>query len=523
MKYFRYLIIIFLANACARVGRPTGGEKDVTPPKLLRMVPANETKNFKGKEIVLEFDEYVQIRDLMKNLLVSPPLKNQPLIVPGGIASKHFKIKFQDTLNPNTTYQINFGESIADFNENNKLKNLSLVFSTGPVIDSLSLKGKINLMHFDDKPKTISLGLYDANEFKDSLVFREKPYYVAIAGENGAFEFKFLKAGTYRIVALGDENHDYKYQQDKESIGFTDKIIKIPGDTLVNLKLFREIPPFSVEDISQQSANHVLVKFKGQPDSLKVAVKPAMKRQLRFVEKDEWHLWYQTAQDSIKLEIPLSKGRIKKYYRKRIKDIDSLQVRFLRKSRLSPGDSVVISGNMPLESIDSSKVQLLADSVAVAFGLQKLKKGLFKINFEKQTGKTYNLRILPKAVTGFTGKVNNDTLRTNFKVPKKDAFGKLILHLNNVQQKLLFVELIMNKKIVRKTPTQTGNDFVVEYLMPGTYTLRIIVDTNQNNLWDTGNYLRHIQPEQSIEPDKNIEIRANWDVDQALNLEELSK
>ena len=522
MKYLLgFLIIIFLFSACAHVGTPTGGDKDVTPPVLLRVVPANETRNFKGQEIILEFDEYVVIRDLMKNLLISPPVKNMPVIVPSGIPSKRFKIKFQDTLQPNTTYQINFGESIADNNEGNKLKNLKLVFSTGPVIDSLSLKGKVIPVHFDDKPEVITVGLYDASKFTDSIVFKEKPYYVAMVDGNGSFELDFLKAGTYKIIALSDKNRDYKYQQGEESIGFLDKTLHIPGDTLVHLYLFKESPPLSIENIEQQSAHHTVVKFKGSPDSLKVTVKTPLQRQESFVDNDQWHLWYDTSGDSIKLEIPLPRGRIKKFYRKRNSEKDSLQAGFVRNSRLNPLDSVLISGNMPLEKIDNNKLQLLEDSMSVSAGLQKSVKGQFKVTFAKNFGKTYNLTFLPGAVTGFTGQKNKDTLRTNFKVPKKEMFGKLILHLNNVHQRPLFVELISNKKIIRQTPVQTGNDFVMEYLMPGAYTLRIIWDTNRNNQWDTGNYLRHIQPEKSFEPDKKIDIRANWDVDQSLNLDGL--
>ncbi len=521
MKYLRYLTIIFLIYACARVGKPTGGDKDVTPPKLLLSVPANESLNFKGQEIILEFDEYVTIRELMKNLLISPPLKNQPVIKPAGIASKRFKIEFQDSLNPNTTYQINFGESIADYNEGNKLKNFKLVFSTGPVIDSLSLKGKVTPVHFDKKPEIILVGLYKAGTFNDSLVFRQKPYYVTVADDKGNFELNFLKAGTYRIVALEDSNHDYKYQQGDESIGFINKTVIIPGDSLIQLNLFKELPPFSVEDIEHKSVNHILVKFKGHPDSLKVTIKSPLKRQLSFINNDEWHLWYETKQDSIKLEIPLTGGRIRKFYHKRNDKIDSLQVMLAVNNRLNPLDSVMISANMPLDKIDSNKIQLLADSVAVPFGLIHLAKRRFNLKFDKISGKTYNLTLLPGAVTGFTGPVNEDTLKKNFKIPGKEAFGKLILHLNNTHQIPLFIELIKNNKTVRKTPTQNGNDFTMTYLTPGTYSLRIIVDTNHNNLWDTGNYLKHIQPEQSLEPDKKIEIRANWDVNQSLILDEL--
>ncbi len=524
MRNLLYIILfLFLLNACARVGRPTGGDKDVTPPKLLKSTPANGKVNFKGQEMILEFDEYVTLKDPNKNILISPPLKNQPVISPLGIGTKRLKIKFQDSLNPNTTYQINFGESIADFNEGNKLNNLQLVFSTGPVIDSLSLKGKIKALHFEKKPENILVGLYEAKDFTDSIVYKQKPYYVTLADADGYFKFKHLKAGNYHIIALADENRDYKYQQGKESIGFIDKDISIPQDSLINLNLFKEYPVFSVEDIEQKSRYHVVVKFRGHPDSLKVTVKSPIKRQQHFFEQGQWHLWYQSDSDSLELSIPLPHYRLKTYYRKRSNKKDSLQVFFKGKGRISPLDSVIIAASMPLEQIDSSKVRLQRDSISVVFSLKQLPEGKFVMSFEKESGKSYRLYLLPEAVTGFTGQANKDTLTNNIILPKIDVYGKLILRLNNVLQKPLFIELIKNNKIVRKTPTQTGSNFVLPFLSPDKYTVRVVIDTNKNNRWDTGNYLQHIQPEQSIEPDKVIEIRANWDVNQSLMLDELSQ
>ena len=521
MKYTQYIIIIILLNACARVGRPTGGDKDVTPPKLLKSTPANETLNFHGQEMILEFDEFITLKDPAKNILISPPLENQPVITPLGIGTKRLKIKFQDSLNPNTTYQINFGESIADYNEANKLNNLQLVFSTGPVIDSLSLQGKIKAIHYDKKPDKILVGLYQAYNFTDSIVYKQKPYYVTLSETDGHFKFNHLKAGNYRIIALADENRDYKYQQGKESIGFTDKIISIPQDSLVKLNLFKEYPVLSIEDIAQKSRQHIIVKFKGNPDSLKVSVITSVKKQQDFFDKNQWHLWYQTAADSIELMIPLPHQRKKKYKRKRNDQKDSLQVIITGKRRINPTDSLVISANMPIKKIDTAKVSLLSDSTSVAYRLRQLTKGYFEISFDKLLGKSYNLRILPETVTGFTGQTNRDTLKANISIPKAEIYGKLILHLNNTTKKPLFVELLKNNNIDRKTPTQTGNDFIFPYLTPGKYRLRIIVDANNNNRWDTGSYLRHLQPEQSFESGKVIEIRANWDVNQSLMLDEL--
>ena len=131
-----FLLALFLTD-CAKRGRPTGGEKDEDAPLLEKSSPENYSTNFNGKEIKLVFDEYVKLKDLNSQLIVSPPLKNNPLITPVGTASKTITIKLLDTLKENTTYSFNFGQSVTDNNEGNVFNNFKFVFSTGPIIDSL--------------------------------------------------------------------------------------------------------------------------------------------------------------------------------------------------------------------------------------------------------------------------------------------------------------------------------------------------------------------------------------------------
>ena len=121
------LITLFLYD-CARKGRPTGGPKDETAPILVTANPPNATTNFNKKEIKIYFDEYIVLKDLNKQLVVSPPMKNPPLISPQGTPSKYIKIKILDTLRKNTTYTFNFGSAVQDNNENNKLESLSMFF-----------------------------------------------------------------------------------------------------------------------------------------------------------------------------------------------------------------------------------------------------------------------------------------------------------------------------------------------------------------------------------------------------------
>ena len=512
-----FLILILITNACARVGRPTGGDKDVTPPKLLHSFPKQDAVNFKGQEIVLQFDEYVLLKDPHKNILISPPLAHLPVIKPSGIAAKTIKIEFQDSLKPQTTYLINFGESITDFNEGNKLKNLQLVFSTGPNIDSLNLKGKVHVLYETQKPKNILVGLYKAETFKDSVVFNQKPFYVGMVSQKGQFDLTHLKAGKYRVIAIDDDNRDYKYEQDKERIAFLNRAIEIPKDSIVDLYLFKEYPALQIEKIEQESAYHTRIKFKGHPDSLEVYYKMPLKKSLRILNRKHLDLWYLTNSDSIKLNIPLP-HHLKKYYRKRIQTPDSLVLMVKGKGQTNPLDTVKIKGSIPLNQVYKNRIKLVSDSIILPFKLEKISDGSFAVNFDKTLGKAYQLLILPQAVSDFIGQKNKDTIKAVVKLPKADKYGKLLLHLEGLQQQPVFIEILKNKKIVRKTTTQIQNDLVLPYLVPGKYKIRIIFDANKNNRWDTGNYLKHQQPERTFEPSKLIEIRANWDVNQTYKL-----
>ena len=137
------LISITLVISCANRGNPSGGPKDEVAPLIIRSSPENLTTNFKGKEIKIYFNEYVKIKNLQKQLIISPPMDTEPTVTPMGSASKYITITINDTLDDNTTYAFNFGQSIVDNNEENPYDYYRYVFSTGDYIDSLSVKGQI--------------------------------------------------------------------------------------------------------------------------------------------------------------------------------------------------------------------------------------------------------------------------------------------------------------------------------------------------------------------------------------------
>ncbi len=510
-------IITFLGTSCARIGSPTGGEKDKQPPKILNITPPNLSTNFKSKRIIIRFDEFIQLKDLNKNLLITPHLKHQPDISPMGTASKEIRIDIKDTLLPNTTYIFNFGESIVDFNEANKYGDFRYVFSTGNAIDSLSLKGKITPVHFDKKNDKILVGLYKKDDFKDSIIFREPPYYISFTDKSGNFTFNYLSKGDYKVIALLDENHNYVYNRDKEAVGFKNDWINIPKDTLIEVLLFKEIPKFSLDDVKQLSKNHLQITYKGKADSLMIKPISKIEKSVIITQPKKIDYWYKSKEDTLKLDI-IYKKHNRKFKKKRSKNIDSLRLIMNKRGFFNPLDTLILTGNMPLVSVDKNLVKLMADSVSIPFKIHKNNRFNLIFDFDKQTGKNYDLQVLPKAISDFLGNKNKDTLQVNFKIPNEKKYGNLVLEIPSIK-KNYFVEILDNNhRVIQKSKTSKSNKLKFSYLKPGKYFVRIIYDDNKNNKWDTGNYLLHIQPEKSVLIEKVIEIRANWDVNQKIEL-----
>ena len=193
------LIVACIFINCANRGNPNGGEKDTDPPKILNAYPKNYTTNFKGNEIKIVFNEYIKIKDLQKQLIISPPMQTQPEIMPQGGASKFISIKIFDTLQPNTTYAFNFGNSIEDNNEGNPFSFYRYVFSTGTYIDSLKVSGTITDAYKRSPATFVSVMLYEVDStFTDSIIYKTPPKYITNTLDSlTTFTLKNVKEGNY--------------------------------------------------------------------------------------------------------------------------------------------------------------------------------------------------------------------------------------------------------------------------------------------------------------------------------------
>ncbi len=520
--FFRYILILsvlFSFIDCARKGNPRGGEKDETPPKLVRSFPENKSLNFKGKEIKLVFDEYIKLKDIRKNLLISPPPRQMPKISPTGFASKEIVIEFEKDLQENTTYLINFGESIVDNNEGNKYGNFQFVFSTGAEIDTLKLAGKEYSLHFKKEPKNVFIGLYPHEQFRDSSVFKISPYYVAKVQKNGSFNFTHLKKGTYDVIVLADENGNYVYNPKTEAIGFLDKSIEIPRDSVISIDLFREKMPFSFDVIKQRSANHAEIRYKGESQNFEVIEKMPVEQKLGFHQRHAYHFWYKSASDSVKLKVK-NIGFEKEYDKKRKKNKDSLFLRFNKNGTIHILDTLRLGATIPIINVDKNRIKILEnDSLEVSFDARQNKQYQLNLFFDRRLGQSYKVLVFPDAITDFFGNKNKDTLQADLKLKSAEVYGNLKLVIKNIKQRNIFVELLNSSgKIVRKSVTQTSEKFDFMVLSPDKYSIRVIFDENKNNIWDTGDYMKHQFPEKIVNFTAKLEVRANWDINQSLRL-----
>ena len=439
-RFFFLLIIVITISSCARRGRPTGGPIDEDKPIMVKADPDFGSIHFDEDEIKIYFDEYIKLKDLSSQLIISPPLKYPPVIVPQGSPSKFISIKIQDTLQENTTYTFNFGQSIIDNTEGNILDNFKYIISTGDYIDSLKISGTVKDAFKFQPDKNIVFMLYPFDEiFNDSIVFKEKPMYVGALTDSVNFEISNIKAGKYALIALNDVSKNYKYNAKQDKIGFIPHIVSVPSDSIYNMVLFNEILPFRLPNKTKEATKgHILFGYEGNADSLKIktisSINSDYKSFLNFDKvKDTLHYWFRGYEkDSIKFLVENKNFNDSVLVRLREKDIDSLIVNFNVRGTLDLRDTLRIVSNTPVIKVDTSKINFLdKDSIRVpfTFDLNKSKNELF-FNFEKKYDHKYTIQLLPGAVEDFFD-VQNDTINSSFTTKRPASYSSIFLTLTS--------------------------------------------------------------------------------------------
>ncbi|MGX1024994.1 Ig-like domain-containing protein [Psychroflexus sp. MBR-150] len=536
MNRFRLIFgLVFIATliySCAQIGRPQGGPKDVTPPEFVSSSPQNYSTYFDQEEIRIQFNEFIRLQNAQQQIIFSPPILPRPEITPMGTASKEIRIKLPiDSLQDNTTYTINFGQSIEDNNEGNPLPFFKYVFSTGDYIDSLKLDGFVNDMNFRETPEFVSVLLYEKDStYSDSVVFKKLPTYVTFSKDStNVFSLENMREGTYKLVALEDKNRDYKFNPGREKIGFIDSFITLPTTKNYKINLFNTYKDFKPIRPKQVSKNHLIFGYQGVLDTMDYNIELLTKapdtfqtRITKSRESDTLNYWMKPyfQRDSLLFAFKHQSQVDTLVVKTKDMEADSLQIETKPKSMIKFDERVFIKANLPIEYIDTSKIDLIdTDSLKIKF---KFRVDSFQnqveMAFDKVENSKYQMSILPGAVKDFYGNTN-DTIKLNLKTKPLSDYSVLVLTITNLDRYPAIVQLVDDKEKVEKSVILTNtNTHTFEHVNPGKYYIKVIYDDNNNGVWDSGDYLENIQPEAVKYSPTLLELRANWDVVQRVSL-----
>ncbi len=522
-------IAIISVFSCASIQKPQGGPRDKTPPKLLSATPANKTKNFKAKEIVLNFDEYFKLNNQYQEISVSPAQEQQPEY---RIKQKSLVINLKDSLQKNTTYVFSFGKAIGDVNENNILKNFTYVFTTGNEIDSLNISGKVINAETQEPEKEATVFIF--TEKQDSLLFgKKKPSYYSVTDTAGNFKISNLHANTYKIYALKEASANRIFDNDNELIGILSKNIRLRKDTSgIQLELFKPIPQkFRVTERRIDPDGKLFYSFnKGIPQpEIKILQNETLDKQkvVEFnKEADTARVYLRDMTfDSVKVAISsagkpldtivLRRGKRDTYKR-------NLSITNNAGGLLKPKTGLRLLSNFPIESTNEAQIVLNEDSVPkYGFSLEKdtsVSKS-YLLKYPWKAGKHYDVILNEGAFIDIFGNKNKKTT-VSFELNREENYGSMVFTVNVPDPtKNYILELITAEKKVAKTVVikQSGkisfNDNAV-----GKYRVRVIYDLNKNGKWDTGDLKKRTQPEPIWYFNKDLSLRANWEMNETIDV-----
>ncbi len=574
------IVMFFLIGySCANQGYPSGGPKDYDPPKVVKSTPVNGAMNYKKKEITIEFDEIIKLNDYNSKLVVSPPLKKRPKVT---ARAKKLSIVFQEDLQENTTYTLDFADAIQDNNEGNPLNSFVFSFSTGEVIDSFAVLG--NVWNAEDLTPVEGTMVLAHKNLTDTAFTKDVPVRLAKTDSKGHFAIRNLSPGQYKIYALEDANRNYMFDQASEQIAWNDSVFSpqmeyvampdtivkadsIRSDSIVfhdelvytpnDIKLFMfEEPGVQQYLLSEERADSNKMTF-----AFNLPVKQFKVHPVDYPEEKEWNI----IEPSVKNDTMLIWITDSALYHKDTlqvaldyESLDTLNQPMLKKDTLlmyhfevqakkpkkqkrGKGKDEVkeVKATLGIEK-SSSVVDLFKSySFIMPTPVKRLDKGMIKL-YEKQDSllnlidtkleqdtlfkRKYTIKPVTKwspggqyvfvmdsaAIEDVYG-LTNDSIGKSFGVQKLESYGTVLVSIIDPNEDWLVQLVSGSGNVVQQKYVSKSGKFGFQYVKPGTYTLKIVVDKNNNGKWDTGKYASKLHPEQVMFCPSSIEVRANWD------------
>ncbi len=550
---------------CANPVTPEGGAKDISPPEVIACEPPNNSTHFLSRDIQITFNEFISLKSASSEIFISPPLSEKPTYKQRG---KTVIVDFNDSLDANTTYIINFGKSITDITEGNILSNFRYVFSTGDHIDSLSISGQV-INAFDNKPvPEVYAQLYINNNDTipfDSLPYLVPPLYITQTNEQGIFTFENLRDGFYKLFVLDDKSGDFLYNMPAEQIAFSDSLVTpffvspsvpdsldqdsvvqspAPTATELFLKMFEEID--STQEIikSELVMNDLFRVIYKYPPYSPVIIPLNIDSSLTWCMEElsakmDTVLLFATAEipDTLILEvrdgetildtISIAPTKLAKGEKSKKKDHEESKPESLLISWEPRGAfnymKNPLTGQLsyPVSEYDLAGFLLISGGDTVVPSIEFLDPLMrhFQVTSSWKEGTSYKLIVPDSSFISYNGLSNDTTIHT-FKTITLRDLGTLVINVNiDDKPGNYIIQILAEKgKVVEEKFIGESGQIKFAFIVPAKYTIKAILDSNRNRRWDTGDYLEKIQPETVFFFPKVVEIRGNWDVEEEWKL-----
>jgi hypothetical protein len=573
---FPVIYLYILIAGCAKIGSPSGGPKDKVQPLIVKSIPPNSSKNFRGKKIVITFNEFVVLDKINEKFMVSPPMKIKPVV---SMKNKNVIIEYEDDLRDSTTYTFNFQDAIRDLNENNPIENYQFVFSTGPVIDSLSVTGNVYQANDLNSPAEVLVSLYIEQD--DSAFVKSIPGYLSRVDKNGYFRIDNVRGGKYRLYALKDADNSKNYNLNDEELAFLDSAIMVtpennylplPVDTVkvvkTNLKtqdtvvkkgehrlfLFQPGKKLHYFTSSSRSVPYKLVyTLSLPPDTLGFDFSiPGTAANSFFVERsrdnDTIQVWLtDSALYSQQIITSLITYPFTDTTGNTTRRQDTVMMRFLtpRSTRakpkpvpfkvssnitsgtLRPGSLVVFNSQTPFRKPDTSRIRLYevdaTNRKKLPFNLEQdsANSCLMRMRASFARGSNY-LFIADSASFGNIYGEQSDSTGNKFTVKSDESFGKLVLNVRNYEGSRIIQLLTETEKPVREILMEKDGKVEFPLLDKGSYRVRVVYDLNGDGKWTTGDFFTRRQPEPVSYLPLEVDIKENWVRDYDWDISEMN-
>jgi len=543
VKQLIYLFLLFFSalaiSSCAKQSSPMGGPRDEDPPQLIESFPTDQSVNIKPEKIVLTFNEFVGLDNPGKGVVITPKINKD--LVEFTALKNGVTVLIKQDLEDSTTYVVDFQKAIVDISERNPAENLRLVFSTGNQIDSLSLSGRLRFPFSEIKEdyKNVLVGIYPLNDTTD--VFTAPPYYLAQVDTVGKFSLTNLKSGNYRAYAWRDINGNLKADYKSEEYDFLPDTIFLSSkstDSLFFNLTKADLTPIKILRSGNFGKNFDII-LNRNPLINKVD-NDLLGEDLFYVQGEKKLRFYpkKPILDSVSLKISVqdsigfrSDSLIWAKFPDSERKPEKLNFEINSGKNFYQHLDIQLTFNKPIIQINLDSLSIKVDSLFLPIQADMLsfadssKRDLLRIKaFIPDSLQTELVTLIATDSTfqDIEGEYNEKKVEANYrKLLRKNLAdgisgevvgtkGPLIIQLINGKKEIAYEQVL-------KGPTK----FSFTLLDPGTYSLRVIEDSNGNGIWDPSNYRQRKLAERVFyyegeEQTRDLVIRGGWTVEDLL-------